>query len=653
MSTSKNGLFHPAYRPDIDGLRAIAVLSVVIFHLSPKSFAGGFIGVDIFFVISGFLISSILFTSLENDRFSLAEFYYRRCKRILPALLLVLVASLAIGWFILLPDEFRNLGRHVSASALFISNFALYQESGYFDVAAYRKPLLHLWSLAIEEQFYIVWPLLLALLWKRRWNLLLITLLLGAVSFGCNLYLSPHNASAAFYFPVSRFWELMTGGLLAYITRHKPALLAHGGDVRALLGGALILASLLLINDERTFPGWWALLPTAGAALLISAGGNAWLNRTILSHKLMVGVGLISYPLYLWHWPLLSYARTLGFGHLDDLSKAIVVVASFALAWATYRYVERPARFGAIRHIVAALLVALAALFVVGLLLARADIVPRNNNPSAQIVAQALKDIEFPAGMRAFEYDGKTFYHADNGNPQITAFIGDSHVRQYSPRVVQVVGSGSAPQQFNSAYFLTEAGCSPIPGFPFRPAVREKCESFLAAASRLVQDDNIKAVVVGGCWNCIFAGKRGNTANPDDDLTNTAELGKLASFLSGLAARKTVYLLLDNHADKSVHPLRFLSGSRLTNLTIDTTRKRMQLPAAQAQVRKRLTEMAARIGVAVLDPASTFCNQDLECMIMTDDGRPVFRDDDHLRPFFVREQASFLDPALMPPGTHY
>jgi peptidoglycan/LPS O-acetylase OafA/YrhL len=224
-------LAHPKYRPDIDGLRAIAILPVVIFHAFPSIMPGGFIGVDIFFVISGFLISSIIFSSLERDRFSLVEFYTRRVRRIFPALILVLISCLAFGWFVLFADEYQQLGKHTAAGAGFIQNFILWRESGYFDNSAETKPLLHLWSLAIEEQFYIFWPLLLAFVWKRHWSFLRITAVIAAFSFAANIYLILRgHPTAAFYLPFSRFWELMVGGVLAYVVLHRPQLIEKHKD---------------------------------------------------------------------------------------------------------------------------------------------------------------------------------------------------------------------------------------------------------------------------------------------------------------------------------------------------------------------------------------------------------------------------------------
>jgi len=216
-------LEHPKYRPDIDGLRALAVLSVVLYHAHafPKVLKGGFIGVDIFFVISGFLISTIIFSGLERGSFSFFDFFCRRIRRIFPALLLVLISCYAFGWFVLLADEYKQLGKHIAAGAGFVSNFVLWTESGYFDAGAETKPLLHLWSLGIEEQFYIVWPLILWWAWKKKFNLFTITLVLAFFSFGLNLAKYRVNGVADFYSPQTRFWELLAGALLAYITSHN------------------------------------------------------------------------------------------------------------------------------------------------------------------------------------------------------------------------------------------------------------------------------------------------------------------------------------------------------------------------------------------------------------------------------------------------
>ena len=213
MPLSHKNLFRPKYRPDIDGLRALAVLSVVGFHAFPKSIKGGFIGVDVFFVISGYLISAIIFENLKNKSFSFSEFYARRVRRIFPALALVLIACHVFGWFVLLSDEYKQLGRHIAAGSGFVSNMVLWSEAGYFDNSADTKPLLHLWSLGIEEQFYLAWPMLLWLAWKSRINLLGVTVVILLASFYLNVAEVKKDVIGAFYSPITRFWELLVGSL--------------------------------------------------------------------------------------------------------------------------------------------------------------------------------------------------------------------------------------------------------------------------------------------------------------------------------------------------------------------------------------------------------------------------------------------------------
>jgi len=332
------------YRPDIDGLRAIAVLLVLVFHAFPSLIHGGFVGVDIFFVISGFLISKHIWEDLRADKFSIRTFYARRVRRIFPALSVVLLACLSMGWVILTPGEYEQLGKHIVAGALFLSNIVFWKESGYFDNATDTKPLLHLWSLGIEEQFYIVWPLFLAFFWRYNKFLAWALLVIMGISLGYSMMLVRHDAVADFYSPLTRFWELALGAFLAHLITQKLILTATSRDIISWLGLSLIAIAALIIKNDFLFPGAWALLPTLGAALLIYAGEGAWLNRNVLSHRLLVWAGLISYPLYLWHWPLLTFARIMESGTPSADVRFFLLVASIILAWLTYQLVERPLR---------------------------------------------------------------------------------------------------------------------------------------------------------------------------------------------------------------------------------------------------------------------------------------------------------------------
>lgn len=332
------------YRPDIDGLRAIAVLAVVVFHAFPSVVHGGFVGVDIFFVISGYLISKHIWEELGTGSFSIKIFYARRVRRIFPALGLVLLACLLMGWVVLTPSEYEQLGKHVVAGAGFISNIIFWKESGYFDNAADTKPLLHLWSLGIEEQFYIVWPLFLAFFWRYTRHFGWAMLAVLGTSLAYSVWVVRHDAVADFYSPLTRFWELALGAGLAYMAAHKTAVSVTGRSFISLIGLSLILGAAFFLDPSFAFPGAWALLPTLGAACLIYAGEDTWLNRQVLSHRLMMWVGLISYPLYLWHWPLLSLARIMESGTPSVAVRFWLIVASFFLAWLTYQFIERPVR---------------------------------------------------------------------------------------------------------------------------------------------------------------------------------------------------------------------------------------------------------------------------------------------------------------------
>jgi peptidoglycan/LPS O-acetylase OafA/YrhL len=334
----------PRYRPDIDGLRAVAVMLVVNFHAFPEAMPGGFIGVDIFFVISGFLITDIIARELDRQRFSLLAFYVRRIRRIFPALIVVLLATLVLGWLWMLPAAYAQLSSDVFASAAFFSNIALLLQSGYFDIESGRKPLLHLWSLGIEEQFYLFWPLILLLVARLRVSLLAAASIIALSSFVLNLALIGSNPVATFYLPFTRAWELLAGAALA-CGWSQISQIGAAGNLRASVGLVLIATAAGLLDTKSAFPGWWAALPVAGAALLLSAPA-AWCCRTVLASRPMVWIGLISYPLYLWHWPLLVFFGIIKFAPLTLLERGLIVGLSFILASLTYRFVETPFRIG-------------------------------------------------------------------------------------------------------------------------------------------------------------------------------------------------------------------------------------------------------------------------------------------------------------------
>lgn len=486
LAVSREHNVHPVYRPDIDGLRAVAILSVVIFHAFPTKLRGGFIGVDVFFVISGFLISSIIFRSLQRGDFSFSEFYANRINRIFPALLVVLTSAMIFGWFALLPDEFKQLGKHIAAGSGFVQNIVLWNEAGYFDKASELKPMMHLWSLAIEEQFYLIYPLLIWGMWRLRFNLLAIVASIGLLSFTLNVTGIREDVTKTFFLPHTRFWELLAGSVLAYfhlfkgvpsvawlrqsfscnrdnfqptsISAHRNTLLEN---TLSWIGLLLILAANFGLHEGKTFPGWWALAPVAGAFLLIMTGPAAWVNRHILANRFLVFVGLISYPLYLWHWPILTFARIMESGTPSSDIRIAAVALSFLLAWGTYIFIEKKIRFGRKSYVkTVALALVMGTVGCAGFGVFREDgfperaIVHNNYVQHAQVENPYLPCSTDPA----YELVGKYCKKYQLGSNQETVVLwGDSSTRYWEP-VFLDIGRSAGHTLIN----ISHPSCPPI-----------------------------------------------------------------------------------------------------------------------------------------------------------------------------------------------
>ena len=432
----------PRNRRDIDGLRAIAVLSVLLFHARVPYFSGGFVGVDIFFVISGYLITAILYREMAGDRFSLITFYGRRVRRIIPALLATMAAVLALSWFLFLPKDLADTGQGLAATSLFASNFLFYFKTTYFGPAAGNMPLLHTWSLAVEEQFYIFFPLFLLLAMKlARRHALAIVFVAAAASLAISGWLAFRHPTEAFYFPVSRAWELLLGSLLSMSVQTK-AIPKSSSQVLATTGGALVVGSVVLIGSATPFPGFAAFPVCFGTALIIYAGtgGATTLVARLLELRFFVFTGLISYSLYLWHWPALVFARYWLIDPPSAPAIACILAASYLLAAASWRWIEQPVRHGKILRnqnaLFAAGFVGLAGIAAVG-----AIIVLRGGFPG-RVPAEVAKldSIRFAdRGSGCPRAPGATYGSMCKiGNGRISFVVwGDSHAGAIWPAFVE------------------------------------------------------------------------------------------------------------------------------------------------------------------------------------------------------------------------
>jgi len=641
------------YRSDIDGLRAFAVTSVVLFHAFPKWLTGGYVGVDIFFVISGYLISKILFTEIAEHRFTFASFYGRRIRRIFPALAVCLVAVLAYGFVALMPSELAQLGKHVFFGAGFLSNIVLWSESGYFDGAATSKPLLHLWSLGVEEQFYIVWPALLWIAFRIKAATGRLLAVLFAVSFAVNIVLSVTNISDAFYLPISRFWELLAGAALAW--RREIALAPNVRSWISLAGFAAMLSAVALFTPEMRFPGWLALLPVAGAAAVILAGPEAVVNRTVLSSRVVVFVGLISYPLYLWHWPLISYAYIIRMGKPPTpLMATALVAAGFLLAWATYRFVEYPIRFGLHRQrrtqIIA---VSMAAVGACGLIVWTRSGFPERFPVLPDINIRKIVDAKLDAvfqptnGMEVVHRDRIVVTHLGHGSRKI-AFGGDSIVFQYGPRVQQLEDDG---QLAANTYFVSGGRCPPVPGVIQRDEYAT-CASLPGILVDLVQREKVQTVVLGTAWGGYSEpdmliereGRRFPAATREGMDAFFANLEDYVRLLQSEGAK--VYLVLGAPVHHRFDPAnmvtRSMTGFRVAP-DVDDPVPIAELQAVFTQFNAKLRAVGEQTGATLLDPFPDICGIADGCSPFFAAAEPKHSDFTHLRPVFVREHVRFLD----------
>lgn len=335
------------YRPEIDGLRAVAVLPVILFHAGFPLFKGGFVGVDVFFVISGYLITSILLAEMDAGRFSLLKFYERRARRILPALFFLMAICVPFAWVWLWPRDMQAFSQSLSAVSVFASNILFWRQSGYFDTAGELKPLLHTWSLAVEEQFYILFPLLLLLIWglgKRR--ILAVLVVLSVVSLGIAHVWAETKPNAAFYLLTTRGWEILVGAFAAFYFNKRPRSSPAGPleEVLGFCGLALIASAVFLFDKTTPFPSLFTLVPTVGALLIILFAHDGTITNHLLRVRVLVGIGLISYSAYLWHQPLLAFARHRSVVEPSIQLLSVLCVLTIPIAYLSWRFVEQPFR---------------------------------------------------------------------------------------------------------------------------------------------------------------------------------------------------------------------------------------------------------------------------------------------------------------------
>jgi peptidoglycan/LPS O-acetylase OafA/YrhL len=636
----------PAYRPDIDGLRAIAVLSVVAYHADERLLPGGFTGVDIFFVISGYLISGIVLGDLREGRWSYRRFYERRFRRLFPALATMFVAVLSLGWFALLADELALLGKHIAAAALFSANLLNWSEAGYFDAEAARKPLLHLWSLAVEEQFYLVWPVVLVLLRRRLALVGHVAVALWLFSFVHNVARIDTHAVSAFFLLPSRMWELLTGALLAARSTVGGAAPAAPGPVHeatAIAGSVLLVAGFAMIDGNSAFPGWWALLPVLGTAGVVGAGPDTAVSR-MLSTRALVAIGLVSYPLYLWHWPLLSFARIVEDGNPANSWIVAAVAISFVLAWATYRWIEKPLRFGTGgSEKAAALVTAIFALGVAGLTLWLRDGAPWR--PAAANTV-AFTDWELAKGRwrngcplpHELRRIGVVCGTDLRGRPRY-AVLGDSHARAIFPGLLE------ATRHDETWTIVSRVGFLPLRGIDWAPNEKENTTAYPAlrdATLESVKADPSLSVVMLAFSTRVLRYRAHYELPASTSLDDWMETALSTTIRELESAGKRVVFLVDNpaitlnpQACARKRPFQSLAASAVCSIPREAYETRI------AWYRALITRLQQRYPeLLVYDPTELLCGSG-DCSVMKD-GAPLYAFTDHYSDYGSRIVAEGL-----------
>lgn len=635
------------YRSDIDGLRAVAVLSVLFFHSGFSQFSGGYVGVDVFFVISGYLITTIIVREIANNVFSISNFYERRFRRILPALAVVIVASLLVGILLLPPSGVVELGKSAISTTLFVSNMFFYFESGYFAGAAEMKPLLHTWSLAVEEQYYIFFPLLLVFIAKidskhyLRW-----LVFLGGGSLVACIILTVVKPSIAFYGIPTRAWELFIGSILALNV--IPTLGTRSSrEFYSLVGIGMILYSIFQFTPETSFPGFTALLPTLGTAFIIHSGsaGFGFIHKA-LSLRPVVFIGLISYSLYLWHWPVIVYTKIFFIKELSGFVLIAMLLVIFLLAILSWKYVESPFRKKSIfknkQSMLLASFTTSAVVIVCGLSLVMNQGFP---NRLTNNISLDSKDTEWERwGLcekvteRLENNKGLCDIGADS---KLASFIlwGDSHARSLISGV-----NLSANNIGVSGKIATQAGCPPL--LSIERINRTSCDSFNKSVLDFISaSQNIEIVILAARWAISTKGTRykKEEAGPAIVLIDLKSLdsNNLSNVeLFDIGIRRTIVKLhslgkkvvLVNPIPEvgydvpSAYFIGDLTGQDINKIIAPTTKEYMKRTEEVVSTFQKINENMS-VEIAELD--AYLCNENY-CRVLDDNGIPLYRDDDHL-----------------------
>lgn len=641
----------PKYRPDIDGLRAVAVLSVLFFHSGFEAFSGGYVGVDIFFVISGFLITTIIVREIGSNKFSITTFYERRFRRILPAVITVVAVSLLIAHFLLDSKEYKNLAYSSIANNLFMSNIYFYTQTGYFDGPSELKPLLHTWSLSVEEQYYVFFPLLLLLVAKfggKKYLHFLIPIFF--LSFGASILGMDLDKSAVFYMLPTRAWELLLGSLLAIVALPRIINVAALNVISA-LGLLMMLYSIFVFTRETPFPSGYAAIPAFGAALVIYAGSSGTIMANqFLAIRPLVFVGLISYSLYLWHWPLIVFAKLLKVVGLTTVEQFLLLVVIFILSVLSWYFVETPFRKKKLLPDKRFMFIG-SFLATVVLILASLSVLYTDGYPGRYNFEQSMDVL---AGDREWnhwrECEDLEMQLAENkdlctigkeGGKASFIFWGDSHARALASAV-----HASATRNGVTGVVASHSACPPLQGIE-RPD-RLDCHEFNQAILDYVsQHLDIGTVILTARWALSAKGTRykHETGSPvklvgilaqDQEINSNLGLfdmglRRITRSLQGMGKRVVLVGPVPEigYDVPSANHIALITGRDLNLMIAPTVAEYLR---RNEEVLTNFSRLEEERSVKTVYPADFLCDDNI-CRVVAEDGIALYRDDNHLSTF--------------------
>lgn len=653
------------YRPEIDGLRALAVLPILFFHAGFATFGGGYVGVDVFFVISGYLITSIILGEMQAGSFSLVRFYERRARRILPALFVMMFVCLPFAWLWLLPNELEDFTKSQAYVSVFLSNILFHKQSGYFDTVGELKPLLHTWSLAVEEQYYLFFPVFLLLIWRWGKRIIFGTLLcITLASLAYAHWLVFKKPETAFYLLTSRIWEMLLGALIAIHISGRNSNETQKkwvGDMASAAGFLMIVFAIFGFDKNTPFPSLYALVPTAGAGLIILYANAQTLTGRLLGSKVPVSLGLISYSVYLWHQPLFAFARHRSMDEPGPALLLALICVTIGLGFLSWRYVEQPFRN---RHWISRKGIFASSLFLIAIFLVVATMT-RSNNGFPGRIGESVNRIYLPKAMSPWECElsptevanGRICLIGDKSVEPAIAILGDSH----SIQLLEVL-SDSLLQRKQSALVYSEPWCAPLIDFgteypPKKPACREYMNTAFEAVKR---NAGIKLVILAAEWSNYTKGYRWNDtglayytdrlSSEKSTVENVRAFERaLGRARDALRASGKQVLLVKSVPEYEFSVPKYLGKLALTNGTTSLPENRRitseKFGARNAEAQNAFSATKLQDWAMVVEPYASMCGKGV-CDYLDADGNVLYTDSSHLSYFGARlivdEMAKFM-----------